>query len=207
VYGKLGGLLLVVGLALLGLPGLVSADQNATINESEFKLDPNAVNATAGQVVHFTIKNAGTIEHNFTVELPSASIEKKLFDSNLKPGETRTVDFTFAQAGAWEMYCQLDKHEDLGMKGDISVAAAAAATSAPTAAPAAPAPAAPPLAPAPVVAPAPPPPAAAAAPAGQPAPRATPPQLPKTGGPILPLAVTLTGLALLGAGLAARRRR
>src|SRR6266571_2870630 len=95
---KARALLLALGVALVALPGRVSADQNATINESEYKLDPNAVNATTGQVVHFTIKNAGTIEHNFTVELPSANIEKKLFDNNLKPGETRTVDFTFTQS-------------------------------------------------------------------------------------------------------------
>lgn len=202
VDGKSVALLLAIGLATAVIPGQASADQSATVNESEFKLDPNAINATTGQVVHFTVKNNGKVEHNFKVELPSANIEQQLFDTNLKPGETRTADFTFAQTGKWEMYCPVDGHEDLGMKGDITVAAAAAAPG--------PAPAAPPAvtAPAPIVAPPPAPAAAApvAAPAAQPAGRATPAQLPRTGGPVLPLAVTLAGLGLLAGGIVVRRR-
>jgi MYXO-CTERM domain-containing protein len=77
--------------------------------------------------VHFTIRNSGTVEHNFTVELPEGNIEQTLFSTNLKPGETRTADFTFPRSGKWEMYCPVDKHEELGMKGEITVATTAAA--------------------------------------------------------------------------------
>jgi plastocyanin len=101
VFGTRRAVLLAIGLALAALPGRASADQSATINELEFKLDPNSLNTPAGQVVHFTVKNTGTVEHNLEVELESARVEKKLFDTNLKPGETRTADFTFTQAGKW----------------------------------------------------------------------------------------------------------
>jgi uncharacterized cupredoxin-like copper-binding protein len=77
---------LAVGLLGLAQAGPANADQSATIREAEFRLDPSDITVTAGQVVHFTLTNSGTIEHNFTVELPDADIEKKLFDSNLKPG-------------------------------------------------------------------------------------------------------------------------
>ncbi len=213
-------LLLVVGLVFITLPGQASADRNVAINELEFRLDPSSLNAAAGEVVHFTVKNTGTIPHNLEVELESAKIEKKLFDTNLQPGETRMVDFTFAQAGKWDMYCPVGNHRQRGMSGEIVVAAAAApaaatATSAP-AATATSAPVAPPPAPtipaavAPVPLPAAvPAPAAPPAPAPAASPAARPPgQLPRTGGgPALPMALALAGAVLLGSGLLLRRRR
>src|SRR5919199_259508 len=158
-------LLAVTGLALTALPSQANADQSVTISEMEFKFDPGSFNASAGDVVHVTVKNTGGAQHNLEFELESAKIEKQLFDTNLNPGETRTVDFTFAQAGKWEMYCPVDAHQQRGMQGSITVAAAAAAapaaatprpsaTTAPAAAAPAPA-AAPPPAPAPVAQPAP----------------------------------------------------
>ena len=44
-------------------------------------------------MVHFTVKNTGTVEHNLEVELESARVEKKLFDTNLKPGEVYTRQY------------------------------------------------------------------------------------------------------------------
>src|ERR671930_210714 len=73
-----------------------------------------ALNATAGEVVHVTVKNNGSIPHNLEFELESAKIEKTLFDTNLQPGETRTADFTFTQSGKWEMYCPVDQHRQRG---------------------------------------------------------------------------------------------
>jgi LPXTG-motif cell wall-anchored protein len=202
LLARRAALLLATGLALAATPGSARADRSVTIGESEFRLDPSSFNATAGEVVHFTIKNTGGAQHNLEFELESAKIEKKLFDTNLQPGETRTVDFTFSQAGKWEMYCPVDQHRQRGMSGDVTVAAAAAAPAAPAPAPAPAAPAAP--APAAPMAPA----AQPAQPAAPAAPVAMPAQLPRTGGgPALPLALGLAGLGLLGGGLLARRRR
>ena len=187
-------LLLAVALAAIAaLPGQTSADQNVAIDESEFKLQPMQLNVAAGEVVHFTIRNVGTIQHNLEVELESAGIEQKLFPTNLQPGEMRTADFTFPRAGTWEMYCPVGNHKDRGMTGEIMVAAAAPAAQATPA----PTPARP----------------AAATPAARPTPTpATPPmvrptQLPRTGDAAwLPVTLSLAGLGLLGAGFLARRR-
>src|SRR5919199_2977782 len=119
--------LAVTGLALMALPSQANADQSVTISEMEFKFDPGSFNASAGDVVHVTVKNTGAIQHNLVFELESAKIEKKLFDTNLNPGETRTVDFTFAQAGKWDMYCPVDAHKARGMDGSVTVAAGAGA--------------------------------------------------------------------------------
>jgi LPXTG-motif cell wall-anchored protein len=185
-------LVLATALALTALPSRTSADQSVTIREVDFRLEPNSVTATVGEVVHFTVTNAGTHPHNLELELESANIEKILFANNLQPGETRSADFTFTQAGTWEMYCPVDDHKGMGMTGDITVMAASSAA---------------PAAPVPAAAPKP------AAPVAQPAPSPTrptvqsPSQLPRTGDPGLPIAATMAGLGLVAGGLLVRRRR
>ncbi len=127
----------VVAFAALAAGGAVSAaaPQAVSISETEFALSPNTFTVQAGQAVQFTVTNNGKIQHNIKVELPSASIEQTLFDTNLQPGETRTATYTFPQAGQWEIYCPVGNHEAAGMKGTVTVLAAAAAPAAATAAP------------------------------------------------------------------------
>ena len=204
VRNATAALVLATALALAVLPSGTSADQSVTIREVDFRLEPSSFTATAGEVIHFTITNAGTRPHNLEVELESANIEKKLFDTNLQPGETRSADFTFTQAGTWEMYCPVGNHKDMGMEGDITVLAASPAAPAPSqpAAAAQPATAAPAAVPKPAV------PAAQPAPSPTPSTARTPSQLPRTGGgPAFPIAATMTGLGLLAGGLMVLRRR
>ncbi|MGI8588143.1 MAG: cupredoxin domain-containing protein [Chloroflexia bacterium] len=121
-------LLTLAGLAaLLWLPSIVHAQgtQQVTITATEFKLTPGTVTVPQGQAVQFTVTNSGAAEHNFKVEQPDRHIEQTLFSTNLKPGETRTASFTFPVAGDWEMYCPVDSHEAMGMKGTIHVEASA----------------------------------------------------------------------------------
>ncbi len=214
-------LIVALAMTMALLPSAAGADRSVTIGEVEFQLDPSSLTATAGEVVHFTVKNNGTIQHNLEVEFSSPKIEKKLFDTNLQPGETRTADFTFTQTGRWDMYCPVGNHKSRGMAGQITVAAASAAAATPTSAaatatsPPAATPTAAPTAPA-ARAPTPAPPVAAPAPpVAQPAPpTATPPrvqppaQLPRTGSwPPLPAATGVVALMLLAGGLVLRRRR
>jgi plastocyanin len=92
--------------------GIASAQSGATTNvkiiETEFKLDPATITVPANTPIQVTVTNAGTIEHNLQFGLPAQNIEKKLFDHNLKPGETRTATFTFTATGNWEMDCPVD---------------------------------------------------------------------------------------------------
>lgn len=122
--------LLIVAAAFMVLlaPSLASAQssQQVTISGTEFSLNPSAISVPQGQVIHFTFTNSGKYPHNLKVELPSQSIEKTLFSSNLQPGETRDADFTFTTAGNWEIYCPVDGHEANGMKGTLQVVAVAA---------------------------------------------------------------------------------
>lgn len=117
--------LLIVPVAIMALlvPSLSVAQttQQVSITLKEFMITPSSITVTQGQPVQFTVTNAGTIEHNFVVEMHDQDIEQKLFTTNLKPGETRTVEYTFPVAGDWEMYCPVDEHEGHGMKGDVEV--------------------------------------------------------------------------------------
>jgi uncharacterized cupredoxin-like copper-binding protein len=61
--------------------------------------------------------NNGTIEHNLEVE--GQGIEEA-FDSNLQPGETRTLEVDL-QPGTYEVYCPVADHADQGMRVELTV--------------------------------------------------------------------------------------
>jgi uncharacterized cupredoxin-like copper-binding protein len=112
--------------AVLLIPSFALAQdgQEVDITLSEFKITPSSITVSAGQMVHFTVHNGGTEEHNFVVELEDRGIEKQLFDTNLMPGETRTADYVFPVADDWEMYCPVEDHKGHGMMGEIEVTSA-----------------------------------------------------------------------------------
>jgi len=66
----------------------------------------------------FLVTNVGTMEHNLEVE--SQDLGEK-FDSNLKPGETKSlqVDLT---PGKYTVYCPVESHKELGMQLELTVA-------------------------------------------------------------------------------------
>ncbi|HEX9988066.1 MAG TPA: cupredoxin domain-containing protein [Chloroflexia bacterium] len=106
---------------------LAQTSRQVNITLTEFKITPDKVSVPRGEPVQFTVTNAGTVEHNFVVELEDQGIEKEPFEMNLKPGETRTAEFTFSVAGDWEMYCPVDGHKDHGMMGELEVVSASPA--------------------------------------------------------------------------------
>jgi uncharacterized cupredoxin-like copper-binding protein len=112
--------------AVLLIPSFALAQdgQELDITLSEFKITPSSATVSAGQMVHITVHNGGTVPHNLVVELEDRGIEQHLFDTNLMPGETRTADYTFPVAGDWEMYCPVDDHKGHGMMGEIEVTSA-----------------------------------------------------------------------------------
>ncbi len=120
---SLPALLTLAGLLTLLVPALALAQtsQQVSLTLKEFMITPSKATVQQGQSVRFSVTNAGTEQHNFTVELEKQKIESKLFNTNLMPGETRMVEFTFPAAGEWEMYCPLEDHKARGMKGDLEV--------------------------------------------------------------------------------------
>ena len=85
------------------------------IGETEYKLSPASATAKAGSVT-FEATNDGKIPHDLEIE--GNGVEKKT--ETLEPGSTGkiTVDL---KPGTYEMYCSIDGHKDLGMKGEVTV--------------------------------------------------------------------------------------
>ena len=89
--------------------------ETVDISETEYKLDPADASVKAGSVT-FNVANDGQTVHNLEIE--GNGVEEESED--LQPGSTGelTVDL---EPGTYEMYCSIDGHEDLGMKGEITV--------------------------------------------------------------------------------------
>ena len=89
--------------------------ETVDISETEYKLDPADATVKAGTVT-FNVANDGQTVHNLEVEGDGVEEETE----TLQPGDTGrlTVDL---EPGTYEMYCSIDGHEDLGMKGELTV--------------------------------------------------------------------------------------
>ena len=89
--------------------------ETVDLSEVEYKINPADPSVKAGTVT-FNISNDGQTVHN--VEVEGNGLEEESED--LQPGATGqlTVDL---EPGTYEMYCSIDGHEDLGMKGEITV--------------------------------------------------------------------------------------
>ena len=85
------------------------------LSETEYKITPADPTVKAGSVT-FDITNDGATTHN--IEIEGNGVEEESDD--LSPGSNGqlTVDL---KPGTYEMYCSIDGHEDLGMKGEITV--------------------------------------------------------------------------------------
>ena len=92
-----------------------SGGGTVAVGETEYKLSPSNPTAKSGAVT-ITAKNNGTITHNLEVE--GNGVEKKTAD--LQPGSSGTLKLNL-KPGKYEIYCAIDGHKQLGMKGDLVV--------------------------------------------------------------------------------------
>ncbi len=81
-----------------------------TVNATDFKFDPTALTAKAGEAVTFTIKNDGKVTHNLTIE------DLKV-DKDAEDGATASQTVT-PDAGTFEYHC---KYHAASMKGTLTV--------------------------------------------------------------------------------------
>lgn len=89
--------------------------ETVDLSEVEYEINPAEASVKAGSVT-FNVSNDGQSVHNLEVE--GNGVEEAT--ETLQPGDTGrlTVDL---EPGTYEMYCSIDGHEDLGMKGEITV--------------------------------------------------------------------------------------
>jgi len=79
---------------------------------SEFKFKLSKMKVPHGSVT-FTVKNAGSVPHDFKI----AGKKTKL----LNKGQSAKLTVTFAKAGKFKYLCTVPSHETLGMWGNLTV--------------------------------------------------------------------------------------
>ncbi len=89
--------------------------QSITITATEFKFDPNTINATPGQTINLTLVNKGTARHTFVLKDANVNI-------GADPGQTATTTFKApSAAGTYQFICDVPGHADQGMTGQLIV--------------------------------------------------------------------------------------
>ncbi len=88
---------------------------NVTVTATEFKYDPNTINAAPGQTINITLKNVGSVDHTF-VFAPAN------FKMTVSAGKSDTKSFTAPTApGTYDFLCDIAGHKEAGMTGKLIV--------------------------------------------------------------------------------------
>jgi plastocyanin len=97
-----------------------SVIKTVTVHETEYKLNPSNISLTKPGTYVFKGVNDGTTAHALAVE--GNGLDQDGMD--ISPGSSGTLKVTLSKAGTYEIYCPVDGHKDLGMKGTITVGGA-----------------------------------------------------------------------------------
>jgi plastocyanin len=112
-------LVALMTLALAACGGGSSGGGNSPLNVSmtatEFKYDPNVINASPGQTINLTVKNIGSVQHTWVLDQGNIKM-------TIDPGKSETKTFTAPTApGTYQFYCDEPGHKEAGMVGQLIV--------------------------------------------------------------------------------------
>ena len=116
-------------------PSASAAATRIEVNLTDaLKIEPAVMTVPAGVPVTFVVTNSGTTDHEFYLgdEEAQAAHEKEMAEMGgmghdepegiaLKPGETKELTYTFAEAGETLAGCHVLGHYGGGMKATITV--------------------------------------------------------------------------------------
>ena len=123
--GRLGAAAtLVLAVALAACGGTTSSVAPATpapsgtvlVEAKEYAFTPSTITVPAGAVT-FSVRNAGSEEHEFEIFKGETVVDEI---EGLVPGLTKNLSVTL-EAGAYTYVCVLNGHDQLGMKGTLTV--------------------------------------------------------------------------------------
>jgi plastocyanin len=100
-----------------------TAIKTVSVHETEYKLSPNTISLAKPGTYVFKGINDGTTAHALAVEGNGLDSDISAID----PGKSGTLKVTFPKAGTYEIYCPIDGHKGLGMKGKVVVGGSGAA--------------------------------------------------------------------------------
>ena len=87
------------------------------VEAKEYAFTPSTITVPAGTVT-FSVRNAGTQEHEFEVFKPDGTVLDEV--EGLVPGLTKSLAVTL-EPGTYQYMCKLSGHDQLGMKGTLTV--------------------------------------------------------------------------------------
>jgi len=101
-----------------GTPNALAAETGEvttfTVTAANFAYDLKELKVKKGDKVRVVFKNAEGF-HDFRID------EYAVDSGKLQAGGEKIVEFTADKAGAFEYYCSVGKHRDMGMKGNLIV--------------------------------------------------------------------------------------
>lgn len=87
-----------------------------SVEAKDYEFSPATLTVPAGAVT-FAVRNGGTQEHEFEIFKGETVVDEI---EGLVPGLTKTLTVTLA-AGEYTYLCKLNGHDQLGMKGTLTV--------------------------------------------------------------------------------------
>jgi len=94
--------------------------KTVTVHETEYKLTPNSISLPRAGTYVFKSVNDGTTAHALAVEGNGVDMD----GAEISPGGSGTLKVTLPKNGSYEIYCPVDGHKGLGMKGTVTVGGA-----------------------------------------------------------------------------------
>jgi plastocyanin len=92
-------------------------DGSFTVTLDEYFLRPQEIRVPKGRQLTITVVNKGRLGHTFRIGSINHNV---LRIDTLRPGEQKSRTFKLA-AGNYRMFCVLANHEELGMRGSLTV--------------------------------------------------------------------------------------
>ena len=97
--------------------------KTVTVHETEYKLTPNSISLPKAGTYVFKGVNDGTTTHSLGIEGHGVDMDA----ADISPGSSGKLRVTLPKNGTYEIYCPVDGHKGLGMKGTVTVGGAGAA--------------------------------------------------------------------------------
>jgi uncharacterized cupredoxin-like copper-binding protein len=118
---RLATLLAVLALAGCGSAGapVRTSDTSFTITLDDYTIRPQQLRVPKGKLLTITVKNKGLLGHTFRLRTKSGA--NVLAMTTIRPGESTTRRNRRLAPGNYTMYCVLANHEELGMRGRLTV--------------------------------------------------------------------------------------
>ena len=102
--------------------------KTVVIRETEYKLSPSTVTLSKPGTYAFKAFDKGSTQHSLEIEGKGVKSEgggdeggEAKLEQALNPGQSGVLMVSFRKPGTYDMYCPVDGHEQMGMKGKVVV--------------------------------------------------------------------------------------